>query len=234
MRKFFKVLFYVLFCVLAYREYSRNEFINQHFKNKVVVSKKNSKRRVLPKSFSEAATLAGYKTDITADELIALAKKEGYSENDVLKKISGTPWQKSQLVKDAVAKYYGKSKTSFVSSAAANNGNLSEQKPIVKKNNGIYVYNKSNDDFFEKTDELKVERYDGKTVLTYKDRDVVEIKYIEYENNSEVIDVQYYFDGNLIKSKKDAYSFLEDDFSIMERFEKYAKNKGFSVKNPLY
>ena len=75
-------------------------------KVEAAIKKYYSKVRNLPSTFKEAATSEGYKTDISAEELIVLAKSEGYSQSEVLQAIKGSPWEKSNLVLAAIEKYY--------------------------------------------------------------------------------------------------------------------------------
>ncbi len=70
------------------------------------IKKYYSNIRNLPSNFKEAASSEGYKTDISAEELVVLAKAEGYSKSEVLNSIKGSPWEKSNLVSNAIEKYY--------------------------------------------------------------------------------------------------------------------------------
>lgn len=211
--------------------------------------------RNVPDNFAAASTREGYKTDITADELIQLARKENYSVAQIRNMIKGTPWEKSELVNNAIQKYYKSNKTSAdsetpvyqyeedadeieeISFEPVKNiaEDLIEQVSGYTKTNPLNgVYNKNNDSFFEKKDELKINLDDDGGTLTYKDRDMVTIVYKIKLSGTRIIDSEYYFDNNLISSKKQDYLYVDGDKEIMERFKKYANHKGIKVKNPLF
>jgi len=231
--------------------------------------------RNIPKSFAAAATREGYKTDITADELVALAKKEGFTVEEIRRHIKDTPWEKSQLVSDAIERYYAKVKSEVQKEAPKvveavkkvpsetdielekarakltemmlkKGSDDSEIESVGEIENFVLVqetvsdfaqkngtYNKDNDSLFEKKDELTINFSGDKGVLIYKDREMVTIKYNVKVVNNEIVSSQYYYDGTLISSKKDAYLYLDSDKKIMKRFERYAARKGIYVDNPV-